>query len=422
MGKSWGVLWARASLAVCSIVLTLTLTTQAAVPVMVVDTTVPAPGGATFTGFDAPTFFRFAATWTGGGTGALRLTGTPSIYEVIASNDTAIPGGTGSFTGFRSPDQILGHATGVNQEGIYRLNSPSNVSRFFDRNTPIPNGAGNFTSFGQHPIGQQNGAFYGEGSGGQSGIYRYVNFNPANVFRVVDRNMNFPGSAEPFTQFSEPFASNFGGDILYVARSATRRGVFRIGDPSTPMFDTTTPVPNGAPGETFTDFEEATVTSVPALLGRSATRAGVYWMDSFPSPVRVADTTMLIPGGTGTFTDFEVLNAFAGDLASAKPNVTFLGHGVGGQKGIYGSELFQFGTRTELGKIIAVGDTLDGKVIVDLAMTNQSQFFQQLRFRANFADGSSGIYLVQVPEPTSVCMLLPLTAVMWRRSCRTHSV
>jgi hypothetical protein len=233
--------------------------------------------------------------------------------------------------------------------------------------------------------------------------------------------MNFPGSSEPFTEFEEPTASAFSiGQTLYIARSATHRGVFRFG-PTAPLFDTNTLVPGGNHGETFSDFQEAVDEHGIALIGQSAARAGVYALAG-GGYMRIADTTMSIPAGTGVFTRFDSINFHGGNLGGGLPVVVFLGEGSGGQKGIFGAKIHGFGSN-DLGNLISVGGTLDGKVVTDLAMTNQSLFAYDLYFRANFADGSSGIYRVQVPEPGGALTLaLALSGTFLRRRSRTHSV
>lgn len=404
---------------------------NAAVPVKLIDTNTPGPNGSSITGFDAPTWYSVAATFSNGGAATLQQFGAGS-YTIVASNLTPIPGGTGSFVGFNSPDVFLGHATGVNQEGIYTLNNSANIRKVADLNTPVPGGTGNFTRFGAHPAGGQPGSFYAQGSSTQRGIYGHNSVNVSTVFARVDTNTMFPGSTELFTEFSDPVPSKSIADMAtFVGRSATRRGVFQAGGNSpgaTMLLDTTMPVPSGSAGETFIQFDEAAFAAVPIVIARGATHTGVYWMGQylgqFVAPSRrIADNTTPIPGGTGVFTGFSDLNAYPAVLdVNPFPTMVFIGYGADGQKGIYGSELYPI-TGQSLGKVISVGDILDGKLVTDLAMTNQSLTFMKLKFLATFADGSSGIYAVQVPEPSCLCSLaLMVVAAARHRRTRYHSV
>jgi hypothetical protein len=97
-------------------------------------------------------------------------------FTKIADTDTAVPGGTGNFTGFFNPSISNGTVTfyGANssggRSGIYIGNGTLGVVA--DLTTAIPGGTGNFTSFGTAPsIFNGSVAFFGRGSNGQQGIY-----------------------------------------------------------------------------------------------------------------------------------------------------------------------------------------------------------------------------------------------------------
>ncbi|CAN5687128.1 hypothetical protein BH09PLA1_BH09PLA1_14600 [soil metagenome] len=384
----------------------------AATPVKLIDTSTPGPNGEMFQGFQAPrSTDHFAARWSNGGSGVLLLNPSGS-YSVIASNTTPIPAGTGAFTGFDSPDFRIGRATGDNQEGLYLLNNSSHVAVVADRSTPIPGGSGTFERFGHYPLGDQNGTFYGEGAGLQRGIYGYTNLNTGPIFVRADTQMMFPGTTEHFTEFSERLSGS-----MFIGRSATHRGVFWSGGPGepTPIIDTSFDVLAGSAGEKFTDFDEVSSVATPAIIGHGESHYGVYFMSGLPfwaGSRRVADNTTTIPGGTGVFTGFSDLNSVSG-LDFGLPTVVFTGYGIGGQKGIYGAELYQSGGQN-FGKILAVGDSVDGKIVSDLAMTNQGGTYQ-IYFLASFSDGSSGIYRMQTPEPTMLALPLLVLTLMRRR-------
>ena len=75
-------------------------------------------------------------------------------------------------------------------------------------------------------------------------------------------------------------------------------------------------------------------------------------------------------------------------MSASFGHTAFLGQGNAGQAGIY--------LASTLAKVIAVGDRLDGKTISALDLGPFALDGINLAFLANFADGSQGVYLVQV--------------------------
>jgi hypothetical protein len=124
-----------------------------------------------------------------------------------------------------------------------------------------------------------------------------------------------------------------------------------------------------------------------AFIGSGAGQQGVYLSEvtdvafPVPPPIKVADLTTAIPGGTGNFTGFTAVSTSLGHTA-------FLGQGTNGQAGIY--------LASTLKKVIAVGDTLDGKVIAALRLGRFGLDGIRLTFTATFADGSEGVFVAQV--------------------------
>jgi hypothetical protein len=121
------------------------------------------------------------------------LRAPPILIGVIADRNTAIPDGTGNFAGFRptdpyspvaiSGDNVVFYGVGDSgQEGLYLSRPSSSLLKVADRSTAIPAGTGYFTSFvPPNPtlppspiIGGETVAFIGFGSGGQTGIYRFL--------------------------------------------------------------------------------------------------------------------------------------------------------------------------------------------------------------------------------------------------------
>jgi hypothetical protein len=123
---------------------------------------------------------------------AVMLTGLPRAVQAISISfstivdmTTAIPDGSGNFTGFTPPDPIVplgpaiseagnvafaGHGAD-GQVGIY-LRPEGPPSKVADLSTAIPSGTGMFTAFAASPnISGTEVVFVGYGAGGQQGVY-----------------------------------------------------------------------------------------------------------------------------------------------------------------------------------------------------------------------------------------------------------
>jgi hypothetical protein len=329
------------------------------------------------------------------------LSGSPCT--AVANTSTAVPSGTGSFTGFSDP-AVSGNATafigaGAGQTGVYACDSsiPGDPCRVrANLNTAIPGGAGNFTEFNGVAVSGTLTVFNGAGAG-QAGVYAHNSTIPTDPYRVLaDLNTVIPGGTGAFTGFSEVAAA--GHLVSFLGAGAGQQGVYLspVGiptDPITPadplkVVDLATPIPGGTGA--FTAFSAAALSADRVgFIGAGAGQQGVYVSPvgtptdpTIPGdPLKVADLATLIPGGTGRFTGFEALSATTGHLA-------FLGLGDSGQKGIYLASI--------LSKLIAVGDTLDGKTVADLRLGRFALDGNTLSFTARFTDGSEGIYAADV--------------------------
>jgi len=239
------------------------------------------------------------------------------------------------------------------------------------------------------------------------GIYRYRN---SDVVRVADSNLALPGGAKPTFVYG-----SVGGGGGYSAF--------------------------------YGDSSDDT--------GR---RSGIYLANSNDQVTVVADNNTLIPGSSAKFSDF-----FDQDLAADGPDVAFQGYDPTGLGGVYrrvsgslqlvarslqpapGGGTFsingvvplsldaghialeapftasRYGIFTDMGgplrRIIATGDTVDGKVISELRMNDDALQGTTIAFVARFSDGSQAIYLANVPEPAQLAGFIPLL-VFFRRQRR----
>lgn len=352
-----------------------------------------------------------------GGQQGLYLTtlGSMQTPSLIANLDTPIPGGTGSFLSFGAEAGIIivsgntavfaGSGSG-GQRGLYgAVFAPPQVGdpfRLADTATAIPEGTGNFTEFPYAPgLDGSSAVFTGQGADGQQGVYGAV-FAPPLVgppLRIADTATAIPGGSGAFTDFpSSPGIS--GPTAVFAGNGADgQQGVYgavfappEVGDPFR-IADTTTAIPEGTGN--FTNFgAEAGIIIVSgntAIFGGSGVggQQGIYSAVLAPPqvgpPSRIADTTTAIPGGAGQFTSF-------GEASASETDVAFLGHGAGGQTGIYDL------TGGQLLKVVAVGEAINGKAIIGLSFSRGGVFGDPVAFQATFEDGSQGVYrMAMVP-------------------------
>lgn len=130
----------------------------------------------------------------------------------------------------------------------------------------------------------------------------------------------------------------------------------------------------------------------------------------FAPPDLIAQVGAPIPGGVGGFTDFDSLSVTDPNLGFISAALSFRGSGSGGQVGIYYSR-----GPSIVSKLIARGETLDGKTVADLTLAADNMEDILISFRATFTDGSSGIYLATIPEPSSICAAVLLLPHLARR-------
>jgi hypothetical protein len=271
---------------------------------------------------------------------------TTFTYVKVADTETPIPGGSGAFFTLGQP----GLANGVaylrgdgagGQSGIYSrvIDGASPLVVRYDTNTPIPDGGtAHFTHFGTVFPSPGGVAFYGEGSGGQRGIYSDAG---GTLHVVADSNTPIPGGTGSFLAFSDPWL--WSGVVVFRALgSSGQDGIYAYGnDALRRVADRTTPIPGGT---TFTSFG-ATIS--PLLSGIPATHDGTIVFRGRGGPGEpsgvykevdgvihvVADTSMQVPGRAETFQTFEY-SVLAGSIQDGA--IVFVGQGFPGNgPGIY---------------------------------------------------------------------------------------
>ncbi len=332
----------------------------------------------------------FAGVGSGGQVGIyLQPSGPPSR---VADLNTAIPSGTGMFTGFSATPNIsgtevafVGYGAG-GQQGVYRAAPEGPPDKVADLNTPIPAGVGNFTSF--MPIAYIDGAdvaFIGYGSGGQQGVYRAQPEGPPT--RVADLNTPIPGGSGNFVALPpDPVRISNGAVVFIGLGTGGQAGVYlkASADFFINVADTNTSVPGGTGA--FQSF--STVSYDGAWLAFVATGSemehGVYKTLPEGPPNRVADLNTAAPGGSGNFVDF-------GDVVVDPGVVVFEGKSDDGAGGA------RYGIYTDLGgtlsKIAATGDMLNGKIISALHLGPGGFSEAGVVFVAKFSDGTEAVQM-----------------------------
>jgi hypothetical protein len=276
---------------------------------------------------------------------------------------TAIPGGTGNFTGlFTAPSISNGVVAfggqGLLQLGLYVVVPPAPILppapiappapiRVADLSTPIPDSTGTFLALYAPAISGLNIAFVGSGTGGL-GVYLaspspVVPPNPIaplNPIRVADLNTPLPGGVGNFTSFV-PGASVDGGFVLFNAFGAPGQSgiyLFTRGDISTVF---------SAPGQLPVDagHTSATIKRTPpsdlrlangnaAFIASDGAFEGVYLSAGTTGQfANVANTsTTLVPGTASLFQSFGTLSYDGTMVAFGSPAV---GSAVAGVQGVY---------------------------------------------------------------------------------------
>jgi hypothetical protein len=346
----------------------------------------------------------FQGTDQGGLTGLFRY--DSGSISVVANQLTTMPGSTYQFSDFWnhsiktnsiSGPNVAFFGFGIFNPGAIYLASAGSIARIVDSTTIPPGATTPLTDLTDISIDNNTITFTGTTQPGGSlyGIYRYRN---SNLLRIVDSNVALPGGAK--TKFVVGSVGGGGGYSAFYGDSSDN----------------------------------------------TARRSGIYLVDSNDHVSVVADNNTMIPGSSGKF------GGFSPYLAADGPDVAFQGSDQVGLGGIYrrvsgslqlvvrslepapGGGYFsinevvplsldnghiamevswastRYGIFTDVGgplrRIIATGDTLDGRIISDLRMNDDALQGTTLAFGARFTDGSLAIYLATVPEPSTLILYL----------------
>ncbi len=358
-------------------------------------------------------------------------------FTKVADTATGIPGGSGNFTGFGEPslvgdDLAFGGSGNSSQGGIYtRIGGTLDV--LVDKTTTFP-GTSDFVFAGRPSFDGTNVAFFANGCtatgsscpsagilsniGGALGVVA-KNGDPIPGGGTLDFNFDTPSTDSGNVAFwtarfvigggnQEWILKSVGGTLSVVASFTTQvpgtldpfedlerrpamsgtnvafQGRSPFGGVSGIFSDTggtlgpiATNVTTSA--NTFEDRLSMEGSTVALVTQNPLGQRGVF-TGSGGALTTIAIESTGIPGGSGNFTEFSTPSLDSGKVA-------FIGEGATNQKGIYTNLT---GT---LEKVIAKGDPLDLKTVDDVRFGVEGLSGDQVAFRVNFTDGSSGIYV-----------------------------
>lgn len=130
---------------------------------------------------------------------------TGTLSNTIRDGVTAIPGGSGAFTGEGDPDfdgsrfAFLGSGNSA-QQGVYLTTPAGSVTKVADKTTLVPGGTGVFSFFSPLPsFDGTDVAFQAFGTGGEKGVYRTAG---GSLSAVADQTTPIPGGTGAFTGFA----------------------------------------------------------------------------------------------------------------------------------------------------------------------------------------------------------------------------
>lgn len=262
-----------------------------------------------------------------------------NVLAVVADLDTAIPGGTGDFTGFPlcagggggggggivgggavdlstneaeslavdthnivSPSDgnmaFLGEGSG-GQIGIYSSIGGA-LGVIADTSTSIPGGGGTFTNFTcVVSLGGGEVTFLAETSTGVSGVYATMG---GSIVLIADTNTAVPDGTGNFEGFSVPVSID-NSDVAFLANfNFGQQGIYRsIGGVLSRVVDFTTPVPGG--GTFFFLSDPVSLGGGDVTFKGIGSLIGIYTYIGGTLDVLV-DTNTAVPGGSGNFTNF----------------------------------------------------------------------------------------------------------------------
>ncbi|MDB6028530.1 MAG: hypothetical protein JWM68_4753, partial [Verrucomicrobiales bacterium] len=176
-------------------------------------------------------------------------------------------------------------------------------TKIADTNTAIPNGTGTFTGLSTAHISQSNIVFAAKGSSGQQGFYRWKD---SVLTRLVDKNMTAPGFGTTFTNLPD-YDSKFSevNDFLFTGITAGGQGLYRwnsFNDTVDSLVDTTYNIPGlSEKFKTLRSLDQVQPPGRTVFVGYSSNfTEGIYFL-SGTNITTLITTNDALPGTSATF-------------------------------------------------------------------------------------------------------------------------
>ncbi|HEY2251608.1 MAG TPA: PEP-CTERM sorting domain-containing protein, partial [Planctomycetaceae bacterium] len=307
------------------------------------------------------------------------------------------------------------------QQGIYRATSVGSPIKVADLNTAIPSGTGNFTGFSISGIptdpcvSGDTVAFVGMGAGGQQGVYRKALPDLAPI-KVADTGTAIPGGTGSFTSFSAlSLDPTDASNVAVVGSGAVVKGVYAsIGNGALArIVDTTMAIPGST--STFADFGSVSIdpSDVAFLAFGSAGEKGIY-ADIGGTLVDVVNVEDTIGGKLIADLDFGP-QGFT-ETAGA-PSLTYRATFSDGSSGIFAAAVPRPIPGDFNGNgVVDAADYVVWRKGLETIYTQADYDVWRVHFGQTAGSGAGAMTNAAVPEPTTLVLLLfAATAGCFRR-------
>jgi hypothetical protein len=388
----------------------------------VADTTTLIPDGTgSFTSLLDPSIDDGRVVFVGSG-----ASGQTGIYEYYngqlsmrVNQSTPIPGGTGSFTKFDIPSldgaDIAFQAEGPSKQGGVYMQYDGSLVKIADKNTQVPGTKSNFNFIMPEIAFEHGSTTLSDGAvtfRSQSGIYLASESGIAAIAtRTPDIPTKIPDQPYNFNVFSFDGAATFSnGQVLLTGRYVdfgtdfftdgvflwdNATGLKKVIDQHSILPGHTAPIGHFMStlyldgGIPYVNVVSSVGLSIAALSLGNITWEGVFRVDAGGlTPVVTREDLQPAFDNRGPIVFFD--SAFQ-DGRLAFPDIE------GGMR------IFENG---ELSTIVAAGGLIDGKIVDRARGSSRRDFLSgnQVALTLEFTDGSSGLYIATIPEPSTLVM------------------
>jgi hypothetical protein len=352
--------------------------------------------------FAAPSIANGVVAYHAGWSGAQGVhRWNAGLRSSIIDTFTFQPAQSTPFSAFSSVSAAGGAVAFLGQgaqfNGVYGL--VNNTLRNFGDGQPLgENAPPIFDPFGAPSIDGDAAVFWAmtpNSTTTTQGIYR-TSVKATENARLVGFNTVVPGSTQSFAWFGvTPVGRNInvlfnGGD------GGAREGLYVAAGAGVSVFvDNTTTVTNSPATVSNIRDNFAFDGSRAAFIGEGIFNIPGVYLGTQGSATLVSSLFDAIPDGFGAFSDFQ-------DVSLSGNNVVFTAIGPQSQQGIYGV------LGGELTKIIDLKTVIEpDKSLALLTIGREALDGDLLAFRAEFTDGTSGLYmydLARIPSPSTLAL------------------